>query len=217
MNKKNNARRHLWHSTQLFVENAITNNIVLIQAMGLCPIIAAGTSLKNGVALAICSAVVMIPLSLFTAFSGKWLPKWLRPALYILLASLLLVGTAYVMQNYVSAQLFADLHLFIPLMAVNMVYSRSIGYSPVVHPIPTILDALGSSLGFGLVICIISALREIAGTGTLWGVTVDILPITMKATNEPFVAFILLGFMAATLQWTRHRISALFQRKEDDQ
>lgn len=215
MNKKNNAQRHLWNSAQLFVENAITNNIVLIQAMGLCPIIAAGTSLKNGVALAICSAVVMIPLSLFTAFSGK-LPKWLRPALYILLASLLLVGTAYVMQNYVSTQLFADLHLFIPLMAVNMVYTRSIGYAAVVNPVATILDALGSALGFGLVICFISALREIAGTGTLWGVTVDILPITMKATDEPFVAFIMLGFMAATLQWTRHRISALFQRKEDD-
>ena len=162
MNKPH-SRRRMWRNTQLFVENAVTNNIVLIQALGLCPIIAAGNTLQNGVALTVCTAVVLIPLSLFIAVAGNWLPKWLRPAVYVLLASLLLVGTAHVMEHYVSSELFAKLHLFIPLMAVNMLYTRSVGFSSIVNPVATVVDALGSTVGFCLVICAISALREMGG------------------------------------------------------
>lgn len=213
---KSTSRRRMWRHTQLFVENAVTNNIVLIQALGLCPIIAAGNTLQNGVALTVCTAVVLIPLSLFIALAGNWLPKWLRPAVYVLLASLLLVGTAYVMEQYVSSELFAKLHLFIPLMAVNMLYTRSVGFSSIVNPIATVVDALGSTVGFGLVICIISALREMAVQGSLWGVSLG-WETTLSTTSAPFAAYLLLGFMAALLQFTRQRISAFFHRKEEDE
>ena len=216
MNKKANVRRRVWRNTQLFVENAVTNNIVLIQALGLAPIIAAGTTLQNGVALTVCTAAVLIPLSFFIATVGNLLPKWLRPAAYVLLASLVLVGAAYVMDTYVSTELFATLHLFIPLLAVNMLYTRTVGFSSLVNPVATVVDALGSTVGFGVVICLISALREAAAFGTIWNIPVGTESITINAAAKPFVTFILLGFMAATLQWGRQRISAFFQRKEDD-
>jgi electron transport complex protein RnfE len=216
MSKKKNPRREFWRTTHLFVENAVTNNIVLIQALGLCPIIAAGTTLQNGVALTVCTAVVLIPLSLFIALAGNWLPKWLRPVIYVLLASLLLVGAAYVMETYISAELFAKLHLFIPLMAVNMLYTRSVGFSSIVNPVATVVDALGSTVGFGAVICAVSALREMAVYGSLWGISLG-WERTLSATSAPFAAYLLLGFLAALLQWSRQRISAFFRRKEEDE
>ncbi len=216
MNKRSPARRRAWRHTQLFAENAVTNNIVLIQALGLCPIIAAGNTLQKGVALTICTAVVLIPLSLFIAFAGNWLPKWVRPAIYVLLASLLLVGTAFVMKWYVSAELFAELHLFVPLMAVNMLYTRSVGFSSIVNPVATMVDALGSTVGFGLVICLISALREVMATGAIWGTPLGV-STTLSEADSPFAAFILLGLMAALLQWSRQRITAFFHRKEGDE
>ena len=215
MNKQN-SRRRAWRNTQLFVENAVTNNIVLIQALGLCPIIAAGNTLQNGVALTVCTAVVLIPLSLFIALAGNWLLKWLRPVIYVLLASLLLVGTSYVMEKYVSAELFAKLHLFIPLMAVNMLYTRSVGFSSIVNPVATVVDALGSTIGFGAVICAVSALREMAVFGSLWGISLG-WDTTLSTGSAPFAAFLLLGFLAALLQWSRQRISAFFHRKEDEE
>lgn len=216
MKIQKNHRREFWRTTRLFVDNAVVNNIVLIQALGLCPIIAAGTTLQNGVALTACTAVVMIPLSLFMAFLGGRMPKWLRPAVYVALAALLLVGASYVMEQYVSATIFANLHHFIPLIAVNMLYARTVGFSSIVHPVATVMDAVGSTVGFGLVTCAISAVREILAYGTLWNVPMDTtLRIPQMAT--PFTAFILLGLMAATLQWTRQRISAFFHRKEEDE
>ena len=214
MNKQ--PSRRTWRHIQLFVENAVTNNIVLIQALGLCPIIAAGNTLQNGVALTVCTAVVLIPLSLFIALAGNWLPKWLRPVIYVLLASLLLVGTGYLLNTYVSTELFARLHLFIPLMAVNMLYTRSVGFSSIVNPVATVVDALGSTVGFGAVICAVSALREMAVYGSLWGISLG-WERTLSATSAPFAAYLLLGFLAALLQWSRQRISAFFRRKEEDE
>ena len=215
MNKRNKARRDLWRTGRLFAENALTNNIVLIQALGLCPIIAVSTTLQNGVVMAVCTAAVMIPMSLLMALLGNYMPKWTRPAVYAVLSSLLLVGCSYVLDHYISAELFAGLHHFIPLIAVNMLYARTVNFSSAWHPVTTVMDALGSTLGFGLVICTVSALREVIAYGTLWGHS---LGTTVQAPSiaTPFAAFILLGFMAAGLQWSRQRISAFFHRKEED-
>lgn len=216
MKKRNQMRREFWRTTHLFVENAVTNNIVLIQALGLCPIIAVSTTLQNGVVMATCTAAVMIPLSLMMALLGNGMPKWLRPAVHVILASLLLVGCSFIMERYISTELFAGLHHFIPLIAVNMLYARTVGISSIIHPVATVMDSVGSTIGFGLVICAVSALREVLAYGTLWAVPVGI-GFTLPQATAPFVAFILLAFMAATLQWTRQRISAFFHRKEENE
>ena len=216
MSKRQKVKREFWHTTNLLVENAVTNNIVLIQALGLCPIIGAATTLQSGVVMSICTAAVLLPLSLLMAFLGSYLPKWLRPAVYVLLASLLLVGTSSLLTHYISGELFAKLHHFIPLIAVNMLYARTVGFSSIAHPVSTIVDALGSTLGFGIVICGVSALREVLAFGTLWDKPVEI-SWSLPHADTPFVAFILLGLLAAGLQWSRLRISAFFRRKEDDE
>ena len=216
MSKRQKVKREFWRTTNLLVENAITNNIVLIQALGLCPIIGAATTLQSGVVMSVCTAAVLLPLSLLMAFLGSYLPKWLRPAVYVLLASLLLVGTSSLLTHYISGELFAKLHHFIPLIAVNMLYARTVGFSSIAHPVSTIVDALGSTLGFGIVICGVSALREVLAYGTLWNDPVEI-SWSLPHADTPFVAFILLGLLAAGLQWSRLRISAFFHRKEDDE
>lgn len=216
MSKRQKVKREFWRTTNLLVENAVTNNIVLIQALGLCPIIGAATTLQSGVVMSICTAAVLLPLSLLMAFLGSYLPKWLRPAVYVLLASLLLVGTSSLLTHYISGELFAKLHHFIPLIAVNMLYARTVGFSSIAHPVSTIVDALGSTLGFGIVICGVSALREVLAYGTLWDNPVEI-SWSLPHADTPFVAFILLGLLAAGLQWSRLRISAFFRRKEDDE
>ncbi len=216
MNKPRNLGVRLRQTTGLFAENAITNNIVLFQALGLCPIIAAGVTLKAGVALTVCSAVVLLPLSFVVALVSERLPKWLRPVLYVVLASLLLVGVGFLLGHYVSPELYAKLYTFIPLMAVNMLYTRSIGYSRTISPLATVADALGSAVGFGLVICSVSALREIAISGTIWEHPLN-MTRTLPTAAAPFSAFILLGFMSALLQFSRQRIVALLHRREEEQ
>lgn len=213
---KKASTHQFWKLTGIFFETFLSKNIVLVQAIGICPIIAVGTTLQYGVALTLCTMAVLLPTSLFMSFYGDRLPALLRPPVYTLGASLLLVGAAYLVEHAISTELYAALYLFLPLMAVNTIFTyRAGGFSVSNRPAAALVDALGSSLGFGLVICIVSALRELATTGTLWGVDMG-FELRLSEAAQPFAAFIMLGFMAAFLQWIKAGVSHFFQRKEEE-
>ncbi len=213
MSKSHSFEHRFWQAADSFIETAVTKNLVLTQAIGICPIIAAGITLQNGVALTYCTAAVLIPLSLLMPLIGNRLPRWLRPVLYVLLAMLALVGVSYLLENHISPELYARLYAFIPLIAVNMLRAHSSAMAQTMRPLETILEALGSTIGFGTVICLISAVRELTIYSTLWGIPVG-SGYTLPEAAAPFAAFIMLGFMSALLQWTRHRIADYFRRKE---
>ena len=190
-----------------FWASFLSRNIVLVQAVGLCPIILAGTTLQKGVALAVCTLLVLLPVSLVMSLVGERLSPWMRPPLYTVLATLLMVLAAWGLDHYVSHTLYAQLYIFLPLMAINTLFTyRAGGYSVQHSPLLAILDALGSGLGFGLVICIVSALREMAALGTLWGNALS-YDYRVSAASLPFAAFIMLAFMAAALQWFKSLLS----------
>lgn len=213
MSKSHSFEHRFWQAADSFIETAVTKNLVLTQAIGICPIIAAGITLQNGVALTYCTAAVLIPLSLLMPLIGNRLPRWLRPVLYVLLAMLALIGVSYLLENHISPELYARLYAFIPLIAVNMLRAHSSAMAQTMRPLETILEALGSTIGFGTVICLISAVRELTIYSTLWGIPVG-SGYTLPEAAAPFAAFIMLGFMSALLQWTRHRIADYFRRKE---
>lgn len=190
---------------RIFMRTFAYDNIVLTQALWLCPIIAAGVSLKRGLALTVCTAAVMIPCSLLMATVGKRLSAVVRAPLYAVLATALMVGCAFLLTTYVSPELYASLYLFLPLVSVNKLFTyHAGGFSAGRTPLQALFDALGTSCGFGVVICVVSALREMAIAGKVFGIP---LPYEARFPEAayPFAAFILLGFMAAFMQHIRNR------------
>ena len=191
----------------VFLDSFLLKNIVLVQAVGICPIIAIGTHLQYGVVLAVCTALVLLPASLFMSLCGDKLPPWLRAPLYTVGAGAILLGAAVFIDRVISHELYAVLYLFIPLMAVNTLVSyRAGGFSVSHEPVLALTDALASSLGFGLVLCVVSALREMASYGTLWNIPLG-TELTLPEAALPYAAFIMLGFMAAFLQWLKSLLS----------
>lgn len=193
------------------VDTVLAKNIVLVQAVGLCPILAAGVTLQNGVVLAVCTALVLLSCGVLMALIGDKLPTFLRPIVYTLTASALLVGAAFVLDRFVSQELYTKLYLFIPLVAVNIVLTTRSSDAPLSARVTaSVVDAIGASVGFGAVICIVSVLREITATNTVWGKTLPI-PLDMPEVSYPFAAYLLLGFMAAGLQTV---LSAIHRKRE---
>lgn len=199
-----------------FWSSFLPENVVLVQAMGLCPILAVGYDLKYGVALAVCTAIVLLPANLLLSLFGKRIPLWLRPAVYAVFTTALLVGIALVLRQFISADIYAALYLFLPLMAVNSLFTvRAAGKQvAVTHPLISLADSLGMALGFGLVLCVACALREAAIYGTIWDI-----PLGFKArfpeAEHPFIGYVLLGFMAAALQGSRQLLRRLLAGKEE--
>jgi electron transport complex protein RnfE len=185
---------------RVFLRAFAYDNVVLVQALGLCPIIAAGISLQRGVALAVCTAAVLLPSSLLMTSLGKKLPPAVRTPLYTILAMVMMVLCGWVMSEYISPELYASLYIYLPLMSVNTLFTYHAGGFSVGHkPMWAIADTLGTAAGFGVVICIISALREMASAGTLWGIPLG-YDFRFTEAAYPYAAFILLAFMAALLQ-----------------
>lgn len=196
----------------VFWDAFLGKNVVLVQAVGICPIIAIGVNLQYGVALAACTALVVVLSSLFMSVAGDKLPAWTRAPIYTLGAAVILTGGAILMDRLISHELYAALYVFLPLTAVNTLVSYRAGGFSVKHaPVVAVTDALASSLGFGLVICVVSALREIASTGTLWNHPLSV-NVKLPEAALPYAAFLLLGFMAAFLQWLQSRLHGKEER-----
>lgn len=204
--------QELWDG---FFSCFLSKNIVLVQAIGLCPIIAIGINLKYGVVLTVCTAAVLLPANLFMSLCGDKLPGWVRAPIYTVGASLILLGAAIFVDKLVSHEIYAALYFFIPLMAVNTLVSyRAGGFSVSHEPIVALTDAVASTLGFGLVLCAVSALREIAAFGTIWDVPLH-TQLVLPEAAFPFAAFLLLGFMAAFLQWLKSCLAAWAHRSRE--
>lgn len=188
---------------QIFFDTFLVRNIVLVKMIGLCPIVGVAVNLKYGVALTVCAGIALIPAALLMSLVGDKLKPAARAPLYTLLASLLLVGAAFVVDTYFSPELYAALYLYLPLMAVNtLVTYRAGGFAVSNGPLAAMSDALGSTLGFGLVICLTAAVREWLAFGTLWELPLMTDPL-LPAASSPFVAFLLLAALAAVLQFVR--------------
>ncbi len=193
----------------------LPQNVVLVQALGLCPILAMGIDLRYGVALSVCTVVTLVLSDLLFALLAKHVATRLQPVVYVLLSSVLLFGAAVALRLAISAEIYAHLYLFLPLMAVNTLYTYRSAIAPTTarpRLSLTLADSLGSALGFSLVLCVASALREMAIYGTLWNVSLGYEARFPEAAH-PFIGFVLLGFMAAALQWFKQ----LLRRKDSEE
>ena len=210
-------RKQIGAVLHAFWDNFLPNNIVLVQAAGVCPILAVGFYLKYGVALSVCTAAVMIPVGVCMTLLTNKIAVWVRPALYALLSGALLILCALAMHGLGFVEIYAKLYVFLPLMAVNtlLTYRGGGAHRGWMRPAVAIAETLGAAAGFALVLCVASALREMAINGSLWDIPLG-YEARFPEAEHPFIGFVLLGFMAATVQWVKQLYHRAFAPKEEE-
>lgn len=193
-------RLYLREAGAIFQNGAFFRNPVLVGALGLYPVAAAGFGLRNAGALALLFVLTAFPSQLLMYFLGMLLPKWARPA-----AALLATAAFYLPASAAAGALMpgtmSGLGMAAGLMACNSVlYSRAEEYAPEHILLAVAADAAGCSVGFAGVICLVAALRQLWLAGSLSGQGADL----------PFAGFLLMGFLAAAVQWVNVRRSRHF-------
>lgn len=199
----------------LFLDRSLKNNLVLAEGIGVCPLIGGATTLKTGVAMFVCAVFTLVLTSLFMRGIGKKLPSLLRLPVHALTASILLCGEAYLINEAISTELFASLYLFLPLLAVTTLFAYH-GDNVVsdFDSFAGFVDAFASALGFGGVLCLVGAVREIAAKRTLWDIPLP-LTVDLPQASLPFAAFLLLGMLAALLQHSKKVVADRNARQQD--
>ncbi|MCK9447477.1 MAG: electron transport complex subunit E [Bacteroidales bacterium] len=181
---------------QNLTKGFIKENPVLAQLLGLCPTLGVTTSAFNGLGMGLATTFVLVSSNLVVSLVKNFIPDKVRiPSFIVIIASFVTV-VELVMQGFVPA-LFDQLGLFIPLIVVNcIVLGRAEAFASKNTVASSVIDGLGMGLGFSMALTILGALREILGSGALFGfkfIPGEMILVFVLAPG----AFIGLGYLIA--------------------
>ncbi len=186
-------------SPGMLMRNAGIFNPVLVQAVGLCPVVAMATSVKNAALLAAVSAVIIIFSELIASLFLKSVPRWIRIGIYIILGAAI-VSPFMILIERMNALLFSSLGIYLPIMAVNSLnVLRCERFAVKISPLKALLDGVTASVGYAAVLLIVGFFRELLGSGTLFEKVIFKTP-PITGFLLPFSGFLILGFASAALR-----------------
>ncbi|MBR3781130.1 MAG: hypothetical protein IKK63_08020 [Clostridia bacterium] len=184
----------------MLVKGALIFNPVLIQLVGLCPVVAASTTLAGSVALSVALFVELTATCVIASALFKKVPRWVRVPLYLIIGLALICPILWYIETKTLINISLGMKIYIPLIAINSVTAVHCEQFAVKNSVRhAFYDAAAVSIGASAVMLIVGATREIFGSGSLAGVKLE-LPVIFKGMAMPFGCLILLGFMAAGLK-----------------
>lgn len=179
--------------SERLINGLIKENPTFILMLGMCPTLAVTTSAMNGLGMGLSTTIVLVMSNLMISLLRKVIPDGVRmPAFIVVVASFVTI-IEFLMKGY-TADLYAALGLYIPLIVVNcIILGRAESYASKNPVIPSIFDGIGMGLGFTCGLTLIGIFREILGAGQAFGT--QILPLADDAAGKagytPITIFVL--------------------------
>ena len=179
----------------LILKGIIKENPTFVLVLGMCPTLGTTTSAINGLGMGVATMAVLIMSNAVIAMIKNLIPDKVRiPAFIVVIASFVTV-IDMLMQAFVPS-LYAALGVFIPLIVVNcIILGRAEAFASKNGILDSALDGVGIGLGFTLSLTTIGAVREILGSGSIFGISLgiaDFMPLVFVLAPG---AFLVLGFL----------------------
>ncbi len=156
---------------KVLVNGIIKENPTFVLLLGMCPTLGTTSSAINGMSMGLATMCVLILSNLIIASIKKLIPDAVRIPSYIVVIASLVTVLQMVIKAY-APDIDKSLGLFIPLIVVNcIILGRAESFAAKNGPIASIFDGIGIGLGFTLGLTSLGAVRELLGTGSIFGVT----------------------------------------------
>jgi len=192
--------------SQEFLKGIWKENPVMASFLGLCPVLAVTNAAMNGLAMGLATTFVLVTSSIIISALRNFIPHQVRIASYIVI-----IATFVTVADRFLAAFFPDISAtlgpYIPLIVVNcLILGRQEAFSSKNGLGRSLLDSLGMGIGFILVLVFLGSVREILGTGSIFGLSVtgDWFTPWMVMILPPG-AFLTLGIMIALANWYNDR------------
>lgn len=182
---------------KIILNGIVKENPVFCLLLGMCPTLGTTTSAINGLGMGLCTMFVLICSNLVISLLKNVVPDKVRiPAFIVVIASFVTL-LQLCMQAYLPS-LYESLGLFIPLIVVNcLILGRAEAFASRNTPLNSIFDGIGMGLGFTLGLTILGLIREMLGSGSVFGYKfigdADGILVFVLAPG----AFIVLGYLIA--------------------
>ena len=186
-----------------FTKGFIKDNPVFVMLLGMCPALGVTSTAINGLGMGLATTFVLVMSNLVVALIKDFVPDKVRiPSFIVIIASFVTV-VEMVMQAYLPA-LFEALGLFIPLIVVNcLVLGRAEAFASKNTLGSSLIDGFGMGLGFAMALTMLGAVRELLGSGKLFGLTLYAEEYGMLLFVLAPGAFIALGYLTALMNKLR--------------
>lgn len=153
----------------LVTDGLIKNNPTFVLVLGMCPTLATTTSAINGLEMGLATLFVLVLSNIAISLVAPAVPDKVRIPVYIVVIATFVTVLQLLMQAYVPS-VYDTLGLFIPLIVVNcIVLGRAEAFANKNSVGASALDGLGAGLGFTLSLTVIGIVREILGSGSVFG------------------------------------------------
>jgi len=184
-----------------FVTDPLSDdNPITIQVLGICSALAVTTQMQPTMVMAISVVFVMIFSNLTISLIRNLVPTRVRIIVQLAIVATLVTLVSEVLKAY-AFDMYKELSVFIGLIITNcIVMGRLEAFALANKPYDSVLDGLGSGLGYSWIILAVAFFREIWGSGKVFGYPVfEAMGIENFSTNglmvSPVGAFIVLGFI----------------------
>ena len=178
----------------------LRENPVFALVLGMCPTLATTTSAINGMSMGLATTFVLVCSNVVISLLKNLIPDKVRIPAFIVVIATFVTMVQLLMQAYLPF-IYEELGLFIPLIVVNcIVLGRAEAFAAKNTVGLSALDGLGMGLGFSLALTLIGAVRELLGTGCIFGLNLYSETYGMLIFVLAPGAFIVLGYLMALVQ-----------------
>ena len=188
---------------KVLMTGIIKENPTFVLLLGMCPTLGTTSSAINGMSMGLATMFVLILSNLVISLIKNLIPDMVRIPSFIVVIASFVTLLQMLMQAYLP-DIYATLGLFIPLIVVNcIILGRAEAFAAKNGPVASIFDGIGMGLGFTMALTILGAVREILGTGKLFGLTLMPEEYGMLVFVLAPGAFIALGYLIAIVNKMR--------------
>lgn len=179
---------------QNFTKGIIKDNPTFVLLLGMCPTLGTTTSAINGLGMGAATMFVLVMSNVAVSLVKNVIPAKVRiPAFIVIIASFVTV-VQLIMEAYLP-DIYQTLGVFIPLIVVNcIILGRAEAFASKNNALSSAIDGLGIGMGFTLALTLLGAVREMLGSGSIFGskfIEGDGMLIFVLAPG----AFIALGYL----------------------
>ena len=153
----------------LITKGLLKENPTFVLVLGMCPTLATTTSAMNGLEMGLATMFVLILSNIVISLISPVVPDKVHIPVYRVVIATFVTVLQLLMQAFVP-EVYETLGLFIPLIVVNcIVLGRAEAFASKNSVGDSTLDGIGIGIGFTLSLTVIGIVREILGSGSVFG------------------------------------------------
>lgn len=157
---------------KVLTDPIIKNNPIAVQVLGICSTLAVTTKLQVTLVMAVSVTAVVALSNLSLSLLRKMMPSSIRLIIEMTIVATLVIIADQIIKAYMF-DISKQLSVFMGLIITNcIIMGRAEAFAISNPPFRSFLDGLGNGAGYGLVLLVIATIRELIGSGKLFGITI---------------------------------------------